>query len=254
MKASVDRLAVVTGTSSGIGLAVARTLLQRNWRVVGIARRHGEINHPLYSHMHLDLEHTTSIASTMDEHLGGLMSDPAITRFGLVNNAALGALLGPVDRMDMAELTKVFAVNVTAPVTLMSWVVRLCNPGAALRIVNVSSGAAVSAFAGMSAYCSSKAALRMAGMVLAAEFDAAATRADQPRDASVLSYEPGMVDTPMQTAARVSSPDVLPMVDFFKQAAADGRLVAPELPARDIADYLDADGHQRFTERRHGVA
>ena len=34
-----DRIAIVTGTSSGIGEALANRLLSENWNVVGIARR-----------------------------------------------------------------------------------------------------------------------------------------------------------------------------------------------------------------------
>jgi hypothetical protein len=87
-------------------------------------------------------------------------------------------------------------------------------------------------------------------MVLAAELDASHDRGKASRDASILSFEPGIVDTEMQATARASSRDVLPMVDFFKQAAAAGRLVSPAIPAAVIADYLDADGHPRFAEHR----
>jgi hypothetical protein len=55
----------------------------------------------------------------------------------------------------------------------------------------------------------------------------------------------------MQADARASSSDVLPMVDVFKQASAEGRLLPPAAPAAAMADYLDADGHARFTERRY---
>mgnify|MGYP003349749368 FL=1 len=70
------------------------------------------------------------------------------------------------------------------------------------------------------------------------------------RDVSVLSYEPGMVDTAMQQTARASEPDVLPLVDMFKAAAHEGRLVPPSRPASEIADFLESDGQPRFSERR----
>ena len=49
-----DCLAVVTGTTSGIGEAVARQLLERGWRVVGIARREATLRHERYGHVAVD--------------------------------------------------------------------------------------------------------------------------------------------------------------------------------------------------------
>jgi len=41
-------------------------------------------------------------------------------------------------------------------------------------------------------------------------------------------------------------------VETFKQFAAEGRLVPASEPAREIADYLDSDGHALFSEARYG--
>jgi benzil reductase ((S)-benzoin forming) len=90
----------------------------------------------------------------------------------------------------------------------------------------------------------------MAGMILAAELDGADSAASSHPDTSILSYEPGLVDTPMQTTVRASSTELVPIVQIFKDFAATGALVSPALPAREIADYLGADGHGRWEERR----
>ena len=87
-------------------------------------------------------------------------------------------------------------------------------------------------------------------MTFAAELDAAGSTASLQPDTTILSFEPGVVDTPMQTNARSSSPETLPIVQAFKNFAATGVLVSPALPARAIADYLSADGHGRWEERR----
>ena len=50
-----ERLALVTGTSTGIGAAVARELLKRGWQVVGVARRSPQFDRPDYRHLLLDL-------------------------------------------------------------------------------------------------------------------------------------------------------------------------------------------------------
>jgi benzil reductase ((S)-benzoin forming) len=249
---SPDRVTLVTGTSSGIGDAVARELLRRGWRVVGASRRQGSIRDPLYSHLQVDLGDVAALIPSIEAGMAGLVADPALRRLALVNNAASPGLLGPITRADAARWLEVLAVNVSAPAALMGWLVRQARPGVALRIANVSTGAAVRAFPGLGAYGSSKAALRMAGMVLATELDADA--ASEALDATVLSYEPGLVDTAMQSAARGSPPEMLPSIAMFERFAAEGRLVPPTAPAAEIADYLEGDGHPRFSERRYGEA
>ena len=250
MPSSHDPLAFVTGTSSGIGEALTRELLGRGWRVVGAARRVAPIVDPRYTHLQLDLSDLTTLTPLLDAQLGPLASDPAVPRLGLVNNAAMEGLLGTISRLDATAMLEVYAVNTAAPVLLMGWFQRHARPGQPLRIVNVSTGAAVAPFPGLGAYGNTKAALRMAGMILAAELDAASSVASNQPDTSILSYEPGLVDTPMQTAVRASSAERLPIVQMFKEFAATGALVPPALPARAIADYMSADGHRRWEEHR----
>jgi NAD(P)-dependent dehydrogenase (short-subunit alcohol dehydrogenase family) len=122
-----------------------------------------------------------------------------------------------------------------------------------LRIVNVSTAAAARGFAGLGAYGSGKAGLRMAGLVLAAELDEARARGERA-DVAILSYEPGTVDTPMQQSARSSSRQTLPSVDMFARFAAEQRLVAPEGPAREIVEFLESQPGMSFSEQRYDGA
>jgi benzil reductase ((S)-benzoin forming) len=245
-----DRLALVTGTSRGIGAAVAAHLIERGWDVVGIARHPTAIDHPRYRHVQFDLANAAAIAATVERALGSVVSDARWRRVGLVNNAATPGELGPVEAIDPVGLLHLSAVNWVAPVWLMGFVIRRTHANAALRIVNVSSGAAVHAFPGLSAYSGSKAALRMAGMVTAEELGSALRTAPAPQDAAILSYEPGVVDTDMQTDARTRSLAANPWGAIFRDFAASGVIVPPTLPASDIADFLDGDRDGRFVERR----
>src|SRR5262249_47072372 len=87
----------------------------------------------------------------------------------LVNNASV---LGPspqprLDAYPLAELERVYAVNVMAPLALIQLALPSLRPGG--RIVNVTSDAAVEPYEGWGGYGSSQAALEELGNVLAAE-------------------------------------------------------------------------------------
>src|SRR5215204_4154601 len=94
------RLAIVTGTSSGIGEKVAQQLLQRGWEVAGIARRAGNISAPGYSHHSMDLGDVDRLAASLDTQLGSRLRAAGLARIALVNNAADVALLGQVDQLE----------------------------------------------------------------------------------------------------------------------------------------------------------
>jgi NAD(P)-dependent dehydrogenase (short-subunit alcohol dehydrogenase family) len=236
---STDRFALVTGTSSGIGAAVAQELVKRGWQVAGIARRAVKIAGS-YEHLALDLADVAKSAPAIERQLGGKLAQ-RWDRIGLVNNAAVG-LAGRVQDLDAAELSRSFELNTVMPLWLIGFVIKRAK--APVRIVNLSSGAAQRPFPGLAAYCASKAGLRMAGMSVAAE---------DARDVHVLSYEPGVVDTEMQLATRSKSLEEFPWGETFRRYHAEGRLVPAELPAADIVKFLEADGGERFVEARRGT-
>src|SRR3982750_203754 len=94
------KLAIVTGTTSGIGLAVVRRLLDGGWRVLGVARRPSVIEHEAYEHARVDLSDIHALDSVVAKRLQLLLAEPALARVGLVNNAADPALLGPLAALD----------------------------------------------------------------------------------------------------------------------------------------------------------
>ena len=235
----MERLAVITGTSAGIGAAVARELLERGWQVIGVARRTPKLGSGNYQHLALDLADVQQAAAMLERELGARIGERAWQRIGLVNNAAL-APAGRVQQLDAAELARAYAVNSVMPLWLMGFVLRRRPDSAQVRIVNISSGAAQRAFPGLSIYCSTKAALRMAGMAVAAEVD----------DVGVFSYEPGVVDTDMQRATREKPLEDFPWGTTFRQYHAEGRLAAPELPAADVVKFLESERTERFVESR----
>jgi benzil reductase ((S)-benzoin forming) len=248
-----DRLAVVTGTSSGIGAAIAEALLEEGWTVVGLARRPAAIDDPRYRHLGCDLAQTAALESFADEHLVPLLGDPRWQRVALVNNAAAIGSLRALPTLQPAELARVLAVNTVAPIWLMGLAARVVLPQADLGIVNISSGAAGQGIAGLADYCASKAALRLAGMALGKELAQGVVAGRLPDRTRILSYEPGVVETGMQDAARAANPAEFPSHEVFQGFAERGDLHPAAAVVGEVVAFLAATGGETFSERRFGV-
>ncbi len=240
------RFAVVTGTSRGIGAAVAEQLAAGGWEVLGIARGRAAFEHPGYRHLALDLSDTASVEGTFSElDERGLLDGRQ--RIGLVNNA--GVLdIEPAHEFDLQSLVRSATVNFCVPAWLAGWALRHAPREAALRIVDLSSGAAHGPYPAWGAYCATKAALRMTDQVLALELSELALH--EGRDAAVFSYAPGVVQTAMQEQIRAADPARFPRRERFVELHATGALADPAGPAREIVGLLESDPDQRWNEGR----
>src|SRR5262245_25545639 len=166
-------LAIVTGASRGLGLAVAEQLLDRKCHVLALSRHP---NTSLETHASKRMRHNaqwavdvsaTDVASRLEAWLCRLSTD-AFERAVLINNAAIVGRVGPLDRSDAASLAEVLRVNLEAPAVLCAAFLRATRSWRAeRRIVNVSSGAARIAIAGWAAYCAAKAGLDHLSRVMA---------------------------------------------------------------------------------------
>jgi NAD(P)-dependent dehydrogenase (short-subunit alcohol dehydrogenase family) len=161
--------AIITGASRGLGLALARALAERGWRLVLDARGADDLRR-----VAADLELIGDVAAIPGDVSDDWHREALIDAVGprldlLVNNASL---LGPspqplLAQYRLAELERVYAVNVLAPLALMQVALPLMEVGAC--IVNVTSDAAVEPYPGWGGYGSSKAALEQLTAILAAE-------------------------------------------------------------------------------------
>jgi benzil reductase ((S)-benzoin forming) len=246
MKSPNDKFAFVTGTSSGLGKATAKELLSRDWEVTGASRRSAAINKPGYRHIQIDLSDLNNVLSILEKELKDKLSDKNSTRFALVNNAAGTGETVKLEELNADKLLKLYTVNVITPVWLMGLFYKNCKPEVKLRIINISSGAAYKTYSGLSAYGGTKAALRISGKDFAEEHP------DDKRLA-VLSFEPGTVDTEMQLTVRSQPEEKFPSVDIFKSLYENKKLVKPEIVAKEIADFLEANDRIGFTEARFGT-
>ena len=162
-------LAIITGSSRGLGLALARALAQRQWALVIDARGGTELERAAR-----ELGALTEVVALAgdvadDWHRGALVDAAGEHVDLLVNNAStLGpSPQPPLGRYPLDVLERVYRVNTLAPIALAQLVLPRMPDGGS--IVNVSSDAAVEPYAGWGGYGSSKAGLDQASAILAEE-------------------------------------------------------------------------------------
>ena len=165
-------VALVTGASRGLGLALARRLAEDHWSLV-IDAQGAEALEAARAEL-AEITDVVAIAGTVADvrHRRHLV-EAAIGLGGidlLVNNASV---LGPSPQPNLADypldtLRQVFEVNVIAPIALIQHALPLLRRTSG-TIINVPSDAGVEGSEGWGGYGSSKAALEQASRVLAAE-------------------------------------------------------------------------------------
>jgi NAD(P)-dependent dehydrogenase (short-subunit alcohol dehydrogenase family) len=187
--------ALITGASRGLGLALARELGRRGWRIIIDARRKDELEAA-----RRELSELTEVVA-----VAGDVTDPAHRRAlaqsaheagdidVIVNNASI---LGPSPQPHLLDypldvLEQVYRANVIAPLALIQQVHALDALKRNGRIINVTSDAGIEAYEGWGGYGSSKAALEQLSAVLAIEVP----------DARVYWVDPGDMRTRMHQEA-----------------------------------------------------
>jgi NAD(P)-dependent dehydrogenase (short-subunit alcohol dehydrogenase family) len=174
--------AIITGASRGLGLALARSLAQRGYELVLDARRVADLDAVADELGRLTEVRAIAGDVTDDWHRGALIAAAGDRLDLLVNNASsLGPSPQPsLARYPLAELERVYAVNVLAPLALTQLALPLLGDGG--MVLNVTSDAAVEPYAGWGGYGSSKAALEQLTAILAAEHPELRVYAVDPGD------------------------------------------------------------------------
>ncbi len=210
-------VAIVTGASKGLGLAVARELARAGIALVIDAR--GEESLAAAEHELSQLGPVVAIAGDVAEgaHLHQLV-EAAETRFGridlIVNNAStIGrSPLPALEHLSPATFDRIFTTNVYAPLHLIQHALPVMRRNGGGTIVNISSDAAIEAYPGWGGYGSAKAALEHGSRILAAELEGSGI--------GVIVADPGDMDTELHRAA---------VPDAERASLADPRDVAPAL-------------------------
>lgn len=234
---------IITGTSRGIGEAIARKLLSEgnvlycisrnsNPRLAVEARVKGWTFHDLQ----LDLIQTNEISALMRSIFRAVHEEDT-AQIVLINNAGV---INPIreigaNERDEAVIRNV-TVNLTAAMLVTDAFVRETEGWTCPRkVLNMSTGAARRPIAGWSAYCASKAGLEMYAHSLVLE------QSTQPNPVKVVSFSPGVVDTEMQQEIRHANPNEFPELNKFVNYKKEGMLLNPEAVATTIIEVIGQD-------------
>jgi NAD(P)-dependent dehydrogenase (short-subunit alcohol dehydrogenase family) len=185
-------VALITGGSAGLGLALAGALASRGWDLVVDARGERGLRAAGVSLG----PNTVTVAGDVTDPAHRRELITAVAKAGrldlLVNNASdLGrSPLPALADYPPAELEELYRVNVLAPLTLIQLTLPMLRATSG-AIINVSSDAAIEAYPGWGGYGSSKAALDQVTAVLGVELPAL----------NVYGFDPGDLRTAMHQRA-----------------------------------------------------
>jgi NAD(P)-dependent dehydrogenase (short-subunit alcohol dehydrogenase family) len=249
--ALTDQVVLITGCSSGIGLALANELGQRGQRVFATARKLSALSGlsaPKLESLSLDVTDQASISAAVAR---------VIERAGridvLINNAGFNPF-GPLAEIPLADARRLFETNLLGPLALIQAVFPHMAARGSGRIVNLSSvvGVLPTPFAGV--YCASKAGVHMMSEVLRMEV--------APFGIEVIEVQPGAVrssiaDNAAQGLERYASESsrYRPVYSGIQRRAgvSQDKPMKAEDFAREVSDAILADKPPRIVRKGRGA-
>jgi len=167
----------ITGTTSGLGKALAKTYSKTGYEIYGLSRTKSNE----YNHVTCDLERVYDISYK----LSTLLKDVKEIDVVYLNAGVLGNI-EYLNKIKLHDLETSFTINTWANKVIIDYMIM--NNIEVKQVVAISSGASQKTYTGWGEYSISKAALNMMIQVYAEEHP----------DIHFLSVSPGPVDTPMQ--------------------------------------------------------
>jgi NAD(P)-dependent dehydrogenase (short-subunit alcohol dehydrogenase family) len=211
---------LITGSSRGLGEALAMEYLKKGNSVFGISRSKSDIliKNSNYKHLHLDLNSEINIK----EDVGHFLKETETIDLVILN----AGILPSVDDMEhtsLDEIKKVMQVNVWSNKLLIDALSK--NRKEIKQIVAISSGAAVSGARGWNAYAISKAALNMMISLYSKE---------KP-ETHFTSLAPGVIETGMQDyLCGLPKEKDFPVIKRLKEMRANGEMMTADEAAENL--------------------
>ena len=226
MSRESKKVAIVTGATSGVGLAVSQLLVKRGFSVVVVGRNEERLK-TLTSQVFSDYD-VLAVRADLTNPLDvrGLVKE-VLSRYSridvLVNNAGI-SICGPLQEMANEDIEKVIATNFLAPVLLTKEVLPSMISGNGGCIVNVSSLVAFIPRPWIGLYAATKAALKVITDSWRIEF--------KPYNIRVIGvYPPRIIGTDFLTRNTIRTPTA-------KRLAYVDKLGGPIMKREEVAEKI----------------
>jgi NAD(P)-dependent dehydrogenase (short-subunit alcohol dehydrogenase family) len=229
MSVLTNKVAIITGASSGIGQAAARLFAREGARLVVTARRQERLDALVAGIAQEGGEAVALAGDIRDAALAQALVDTAVARFGgldiAFNNAGTIGVMGPIAGLALADWREALDTNLTSAFLGAKFQIpaMIARGGGSLIFTSTFVGH-TAGMPGMAAYAASKAGLIGLTQVLAAEHGAQGVR--------VNAILPGGTDTPMSvTNAPGATPELAAYIDSLHALK---RIARPEEIARSV--------------------
>ena len=232
-------LFILTGASRGMGLAMARQLLQPGNTLLCISRSANETLAVQAKQAGANLLQWTqdlALGARSSARLEQWLREQVASSFAsatLINNAGVIPRIGPLREADADDLSHALRVGLEAPMQLTSAFLRATDNWAGQRkVLNISSGLGRRAMASQAGYCAAKAGMDHFTRCVALE------ELLKTNGAKLCSLAPGVIDTGMQEQLRAADSNLFPDQSSFINLKTSGSLSSPEEAASRVLEVL----------------
>jgi benzil reductase ((S)-benzoin forming) len=205
---------LITGSSSGLGLALAKSFCEQGDEVYGISRSQTPL--PI-KQITCDFNQLDTLKESLCELIQNISFDYVFLNAGLLGKIEV------VSKLSHDDFLSVFNVNVFANKIIIDAILRNNN---VKNIIGISSGAALKTYFGWSIYCTSKAAFKQL----------ISAYANENLTTHFLNLAPGIVKTKMQDHLYSLDATEIPSLEKFHSLY--NTMESPEIVAKRIIENL----------------